>query len=53
MTEEKYEKLKLKDVCIFPNIYLDGGKTCDECSVKKFCNAKCKKVIIKLNPEEI
>jgi hypothetical protein len=52
MTKKRYESLKLKDVCIFPNVYFNGGKTCDECSVKKFCVAKCKKIIRKLNPEE-
>ena len=33
-----------KDACIRQDIYLNGGKVCDECSFYKFCKCKIRKV---------
>ena len=33
-----------KDACIRQDIYLNGGRVCDECKFYKFCECKMKKV---------
>jgi len=44
LVKDKESCVKLtKDMCIRPDIYLNNDRTCDKCSIRKYCSCEIKK----------